>query len=1638
MGSHASVLSAVIALSGCAFGGEEDVASREQALTADLAPTDSVGALPGSLSVDFDGQAHYTIPIEVPPARADHVPQLAFSYSSSDAVGSLGRGWSLSGLSSITRCARTAAIDGLDRAVAYDEEDAFCLDGARLVEAGEVDGVREYRTEQESFVRVFAFEESGILGPARWEVRRPDGSIVELGRSPNSRARISTEPRIAYWLADHLRDRFGNLVELVYQTAYPSADHMSPDVTGARGLLPEMLPALIRYGSHESGLEATGRLSFEYEPRPDVAYGHDFGLGWQRTLRLARVRTYSEDRNFRTYHVDYDNDGATGVSRVVTIQDCVDVKGSSDVETREGFVCRPATRFEWTHGGEERDVVEERGVWDFRLPVYRNGEVNTRGITNGYGASFAFLDVDGDGKSDVAYERDGQLWVKYGNADPAAADHATGTFLPDGVVGHRLDAFDVNRDGLDDLVFLVRPERHTVATAYYALSRGDRFDVVRTAGEFDARFNYLSGSEPPEFATQTRFITDFDPDFGRHEQSLVIPGDFDGDSLLDLLSCEVIAGESAVGIEVRVQGEQRVVSRGEWFIRRGSNGLATPEALGVPTVCALSRHPGTEPVVSDISGDGKSDVLFVQHAYLFGETRDGDPQDAAILAEDLEGGSDTYWFDELGHIRGPTLDWKVLTLDARHPSRVVSTGIYSPDVVFPYAVDVDGDGLLDLVGFDDGSRRGVEGPISEPKTLQALRGMYDARLERHVWRNLGAGRFEHHTWEDFVEPDARGRAEYHQPLLLRQRLLDAGEVRPDRTEFFWHMLPDVVSDFDSDGSHEIIQFGLQREHAHDDRLMDARDFDFDFQSGHTPKDAFVFWSDRDVDRNVPRMYIKVLEDRVGFIRQRQEEDPTWINPLGSPVIRTYSGTSCGDSCFTVYAGLTSAQTWIMRPADFDGDGDMDLAVAQVISDDDERSWSGGPAVLPLFRRLINQQPQPERVTAVVTGVGARTSIAYEPLTSSDVYRDEEPCGAGLQCDAQAARVVASVSSEASGHLREVRYRYWSARWARNGRGFLGFAKVAIEDGATGSVSTYRFDRRFDPTTNAYYTARRPVHVTHLVQGRNLKHGGDSSRTVGTELFVDYDLHTHDGRWSTVVAEQHVRQFEDVRYFGLDPYADEPFAGLTPIHTSTTRFEYGEDVPWSQRDLPFHVATSVDDDRDPAREYSEREYEPEPTIRPRDYSTPWIVGRVSAERSWVEGDDCESDVSVRMKYHPHHGGLEYTIRQPDDLAPPRSDEDRRAEVLESFVFYDAYGNVESSIVRDLEGNERTTKLHYEYPGATFPSAAENTLGHTVKAHFHPEIGAPFAVIDPNGRIEQTTFDGFGRVVGGSSATGDSFTVRYEQRDGDPVPLRIHTSTASGSLAAQGMNAAGQVVWSEWRELRNALPVTVRALRRYDAAGRVVEESEPFFEGESATHWTRHEYDDVGTLRVAQSPAGRFTYRRTPDRRMATDALGFETTLVLDGRGNVVQGIEPAPGGTIRHAYCADGRLRKTVDPLGNTTTIEYDTLGRRRYLNEPDRGEEWTDYDAFDQVVHTLDAGNRDVWLDYDPLGRLIVRKDVSGETTWKFDVAPHGLGALASTKSPDGIATEYSYHPNGLLESEKLYADSVALKLSYGYDAFGR
>ena len=85
-----------------------------------------VGTLPGKFTVDPSGGAGYSIPIDVPPGTAGMQPRQSFVYNSAAGNGLLGMGWSLHGLSSISRPPPTMAQDGFIAAVDYSEQDGFC------------------------------------------------------------------------------------------------------------------------------------------------------------------------------------------------------------------------------------------------------------------------------------------------------------------------------------------------------------------------------------------------------------------------------------------------------------------------------------------------------------------------------------------------------------------------------------------------------------------------------------------------------------------------------------------------------------------------------------------------------------------------------------------------------------------------------------------------------------------------------------------------------------------------------------------------------------------------------------------------------------------------------------------------------------------------------------------------------------------------------------------------------------------------------------------------------------------------------------------------------------------------------------------------------------------------------------------------------------------------------------------------------------------------------------------------------------------------------------------------------------------------------------------------------------------------
>ena len=66
-----------------------------------------LGRTPGSAWVSDDGEASYSIPVDIPPGTNGLTPAVSIDYRHRTRGGLLGVGWSIGGLSQVTRCART-------------------------------------------------------------------------------------------------------------------------------------------------------------------------------------------------------------------------------------------------------------------------------------------------------------------------------------------------------------------------------------------------------------------------------------------------------------------------------------------------------------------------------------------------------------------------------------------------------------------------------------------------------------------------------------------------------------------------------------------------------------------------------------------------------------------------------------------------------------------------------------------------------------------------------------------------------------------------------------------------------------------------------------------------------------------------------------------------------------------------------------------------------------------------------------------------------------------------------------------------------------------------------------------------------------------------------------------------------------------------------------------------------------------------------------------------------------------------------------------------------------------------------------------------------------------------------------------
>ncbi|MFF3333828.1 polymorphic toxin-type HINT domain-containing protein [Streptomyces sp. NPDC002888] len=477
----------------------------------------------------------------------------------------------------------------------------------------------------------------------------------------------------------------------------------------------------------------------------------------------------------------------------------------------------------------------------------------------------------------------------------------------------------------------------------------------------------------------------------------------------------------------------------------------------------------------------------------------------------------------------------------------------------------------------------------------------------------------------------------------------------------------------------------------------------------------------------------------------------------------------------------------------------------------------------------------------------------------------------------------------------------------------------------------------------------------------------------------------------------------------------------------------------------------------------------------DNTSAWILTKPSRSETvavkCADTPDRSKDVvsDVRSAYDGQDYGVAPTKGDATRTASLQSDDGTTATYLEAGATLDTYGrqltatDITATVkatettapVRTARTDGHTTTTAYT-PTTGFPTsstvttppatASDSTTAQTTTTTYDALRGAPVAVVDPNSKRTDTTYDALGRSLkvwlpNRSKANGDTpnYEFSYTLTDGKPPAIGTTTLYGTGRRTSYTLYDG----FLRRRQTQAPGPDGGRLVSDtfYDERGLTTKAFAPYYNTSapssdllvpdnalSVETQTWNTYDGMGRITQSQQVAGNgdhgtvlatTTTAYGGDRTTVTPPQGATpTTKVTDARGNTTElwqyhGATPTgtPDKTL-YAYNPAGKLTRLTDPAGNVWTYQYDQRGNETQATDPDKGTTTSKYDDLGQLTYTLDANQKKITHVYDGLGRETETHDgdVSGPLMTKHVWDPSGFkGQLASTTRYVGGASGSAY-----------------------------
>jgi RHS repeat-associated protein len=204
-------------------------------------------------------------------------------------------------------------------------------------------------------------------------------------------------------------------------------------------------------------------------------------------------------------------------------------------------------------------------------------------------------------------------------------------------------------------------------------------------------------------------------------------------------------------------------------------------------------------------------------------------------------------------------------------------------------------------------------------------------------------------------------------------------------------------------------------------------------------------------------------------------------------------------------------------------------------------------------------------------------------------------------------------------------------------------------------------------------------------------------------------------------------------------------------------------------------------------------------------------------------------------------------------------------------------------------------------------------------------------------------------------------------------------------------------------------------------------------DSLSRTTNYTYDELNRNTSTSDPLGHTTtnnYDAVSNLIATTDALSRQTKYAYDALKRRTLVTNPE-NQTVTTNYDKVGNAIAVTDELGRTTSYTYDGRNLQTGVTDPLLNKTTTNYDAVGNVVGVIDPLGNTTSYSYDGLGRKISDVDALGyATNYQYD----GVGNLLSLTDPNNNKTSYTYDRNYRMVTD---TNSLNKTRTYTYDAVG-